>query len=92
MAEIAEKLIDGLGDLILTIISPVFNCIYDSLVNIFLKLPYLVSKSTGESFIDILFKAFGGFEPHEYIGILVTFTFAVIAVRIVFNIISNIVG
>ena len=92
MSEISENLIEGLGDLILTIISPVFNCIYDALVNIFLKLPYLVSKSTGESFIDILFKAFGGFEPHEYIGILVTFTFAVIAVRIVFNIISNIVG
>lgn len=92
MAEIAENLIEGLGDLILIVVSPVFNCIYDALVNIFLKLPYLVSKSTGESFIDILFKAFGGFEPHEYIGILVTFTFAVIAVRIVFNIISNIVG
>lgn len=92
MAEIAENLIESLGDLILTIISPVFNCIYDALVNIFLKLPYLISKSTGESFIDILFKAFGGFEPHEYIAILVTFSFAVIAVRIVFSIIASIVG
>lgn len=92
MAEIAENLIESLGDLILTIISPVFNCIYDAIINIFLKLPYLVSKSTGDNFIDILFKAFGSFEPHEYISILVTFSFAVIAVKIVFSIISNIVG
>lgn len=92
MAEIAENLLENLGNLILTVISPVFNCIYDAVINIFLKAPYLVSKQTGEKFVAILFDAFGGFEPHEYIAVLVTFTFAVIAIKIVFSIISNIVG
>lgn len=92
MLDVVENILDSLGDSIQSVVILLFNCIYDAVINFFLKVPFVISKLTGEKFISILFKAFGGFEPHEYIGILVTFTFAVIAVRIVFNIISNIVG
>lgn len=92
MLDAVENVLDSFGDSIQNVVILLFNCIYDAIINFFLKVPFVVSKLTGEKFISVLFDAFGGFEPHEYIGILVTFSFAVIAVKIVFDIISSIVG